>query len=601
VLITGKSQNLQLYSLLINSDASLFTNLKLHLLAILRVIVADVTSTAAITPPEGDDGGGDEDGNADPAVDLQAVVVAADNFKALPNSSSIDTIIQFFIYWLRLCPVDVINDAGTTVCTYFHRLLELYPLYTLNANGSNAAVTRIMTAFAEWSRENPALADQLKYYSDKAGKSLFLSGEGTPILYSDANAYSECVINDRSALPHLFESENVLQDFLHQVASLTPALLYHRLLADEGLVASKWREYMDNIRASAEQLKALSPAAVMCVFIDELNTGGCIGMLSEAFLSHSVDGNPLPDNIFFCGAVNPYRPSSAAVARVAMDSNFTASNVGEKRQEDEAEDYLAGVPYVVKPLPPSMDRLKMLYPTLSLEAEKCFVRDYVAMHIAMPAPPNGMSIEVWEKRLSKAAFIAMAVKLIVKAQDIVRSYHDHIPRVYMSIRNLIRAVHMLSWLLKFDVATENDPRDGSPKSLVNIFLPPAPDHDLSASVLDNFLADTQHRMRTALVMAVTTVYMLQLPSSGHVAAKRAKVDLRLGFLREITQTWRNDSWGSQDCSMTVDCWNGIIFSSWSHLWRYATIPRGKYFVFVLLWVISCLTLLLTQELRPLAH
>jgi hypothetical protein len=218
-----------------------------------------------------------------------------------------------------------------------------------------------------------------------------------------------------------------------------------------------------------------------------------------------------------------------------------------------------------------------VYPNLSLAAEKWFVRDYVAMHIAMPAPPNGANADAWEHTLVKSDFVDMVVKVIVKAQEIVRSYHDHIPRVYMSIRNLIRAVHMLSWLLQFDVATENDPRDGSPKSLVNIFLPPAPEHLYGASAFDNSLADTQHRMRTALVMAVTTVYMLQLPSSGHVAAKRAKVDLRLLFLREITQTWRECLWDGKVNSrvMTVESWNGIIVSSWRHLWSYATIPRGN--------------------------
>jgi hypothetical protein len=50
-----------------------------------------------------------------------------------------------------------------------------------------------------------------------------------------------------------------------------------------------------------ESALKLSGKAVVCVFIDELNTAGCLGMINEAFLSHSLDGISLPDNIFFCG------------------------------------------------------------------------------------------------------------------------------------------------------------------------------------------------------------------------------------------------------------------------------------------------------------
>jgi hypothetical protein len=42
--------------------------------------------------------------------------------------------------------------------------------------------------------------------------------------------------------------------------------------------------------------------------------------------------------------------------------------------------------------------------------------------------------------------------MITKAQELVRKYE--VPRVYMSIRNLIRCSQLLSWMITFTVPTE---------------------------------------------------------------------------------------------------------------------------------------------------
>ena len=45
------------------------------------------------------------------------------------------------------------------------------------------------------------------------------------------------------------------------------------------------------------------------IFLDEINTCNSLGLISEMICKHSCNGIPLPDNIVFIGACNPYRVS----------------------------------------------------------------------------------------------------------------------------------------------------------------------------------------------------------------------------------------------------------------------------------------------------
>jgi MoxR-like ATPase len=43
------------------------------------------------------------------------------------------------------------------------------------------------------------------------------------------------------------------------------------------------------------------------VFLDEINTCNCMGLICEMMTKHSCQGKALPKNIVFIGACNPYR------------------------------------------------------------------------------------------------------------------------------------------------------------------------------------------------------------------------------------------------------------------------------------------------------
>ena len=43
------------------------------------------------------------------------------------------------------------------------------------------------------------------------------------------------------------------------------------------------------------------------VFLDEINTCNCMGLICEMMTKHSCQGKELPKNIVFIAACNPYR------------------------------------------------------------------------------------------------------------------------------------------------------------------------------------------------------------------------------------------------------------------------------------------------------
>ena len=43
------------------------------------------------------------------------------------------------------------------------------------------------------------------------------------------------------------------------------------------------------------------------VFLDEINTCKSMGLISELMCKHTIQGEPLPSNIVFIAACNPYR------------------------------------------------------------------------------------------------------------------------------------------------------------------------------------------------------------------------------------------------------------------------------------------------------
>ncbi len=92
------------------------------------------------------------------------------------------------------------------------------------------------------------------------------------------------------------------------------------------------------------------------VFLDELNTCRNVCLTAEVLSGGTLDGEPLPDNIFFVAAVNPLRtPADAGVAPAA------GAGAGAAPQRNPntglAEDAMDKQEYIVYGLPPTVQSL----------------------------------------------------------------------------------------------------------------------------------------------------------------------------------------------------------------------------------------------------
>jgi hypothetical protein len=471
------------------------------------------------------------------------------------------------------------TTIGYAVCEYFDRLFCHYPLNREGFESSSAVAFKTMQRYVQIATSSPEDSGIMlgRQIADAAETASYLmmrpdriddndETDGSSVEGSedsgnsgddiDSTAVNEDTTKTAALVPRnapLFAVDADLCEFITRIVTAPPFSLYHRILADEGLTPIKWRSFLAGVVAASVRLLKLSPSTVICVFVDELNTAGCLGMVTEAFLSHCVDGVPLPRNIFFVGAINPLRGSSAPSG--TMD--FTKSNIG-KVEEDDTSDYLAMSPYIVRQLSPSMDNIKMHYPNLDQRGERYFLFEHLQQHICIPKPIN-TTAAVWEWEVHR--FIQDATRMITKAQELVRKYE--VPRVYMSIRNLIRCSQLLSWMITFTVPTERG-SDGNTYNPQNIFLPPQEGGTNNLQVM-------KEKMRRALIMAISVTYLFQLPSHGHMLAGKAKFDLRALFYRDITQNGSSLIQGRDVC---LKEWKDVIANSLTNLFSFANIPKG---------------------------
>lgn len=84
--------------------------------------------------------------------------------------------------------------------------------------------------------------------------------------------------------------------------------------------------------------------------MDEFNATSIMGMLKEAFVDHTIDGEEIPSNVLWVAAMNPY------------DSLKT---------------------FIVRPHPPSMDQLVIDFGTFKPDQEDPFIS--VLLHMRFVA------------------------------------------------------------------------------------------------------------------------------------------------------------------------------------------------------------------------
>ena len=99
------------------------------------------------------------------------------------------------------------------------------------------------------------------------------------------------------------------------------------------------------------------------VFLDEINTCNCLGLISELICKHSCNGIPLPNNIVFIGACNPYRSSKII--------NYDGLKFKNSKNQN------SNLVYTVNPLPYCLLNYVLNFGSLSDEDENKYIENII--------------------------------------------------------------------------------------------------------------------------------------------------------------------------------------------------------------------------------
>ena len=104
------------------------------------------------------------------------------------------------------------------------------------------------------------------------------------------------------------------------------------------------------------------------VFLDEINTCNSTGLICEMMTKHSCQGKPLPKNIFFIAACNPYRYKT-------KEEDNNALKIEDKDKKNENGN--SNLVYKVNPLPFSLLNFVFNFGRLTEDDEKSYIRNMV--------------------------------------------------------------------------------------------------------------------------------------------------------------------------------------------------------------------------------
>lgn len=262
------------------------------------------------------------------------------------------------------------------------------------------------------------------------------------------------------------------------------------LAVSDKVTPAIWRGYVAEVRKAAEVLRGLvrpkQEIPIVVAFIDELNTAPThvLAAIKECFVDRTFEGVPLPENIFWSGAINPpvihYHASDADAEGLPQvppparppQPQHVVDYTGVRNVND-TEDF------IVHALPPSLKLQILDFDTLSTQQE--------AQFLTTLARDQGFGVEGKDRheRCEQAL-----ISIIESSQEFVRE--KHLWRVHVSIRDMMRVLQLYRTLL----ASSNR----------QVFLPPLPPDVAPGSV-----AATETAHWSAVIVAVAMAYMLRLP------------------------------------------------------------------------------------------
>ena len=164
------------------------------------------------------------------------------------------------------------------------------------------------------------------------------------------------------------------------------------------------------------------------VFLDEINTCKSMGLISELMCKHSCQGKPLPSNIVFIAACNPYRQreikGNKENNQVGLDINFANQQkklLNDKEKQEIAKAKNNNLVYTVNPLPHSLLNFVFDFGSLTQKDEENYIRCIIKEAIEKIYYKNKENQKEDEKikKLKK-----LAGDMIIEAHNYIREFSD---------------------------------------------------------------------------------------------------------------------------------------------------------------------------------
>ena len=192
------------------------------------------------------------------------------------------------------------------------------------------------------------------------------------------------------------------KDIINFIKSIIPKA--EKLIEEQKIIKEKY----EKVGETYEERKLL-------VFFDELNTCKSMDLLSEIICKNSCQGTPLPKNIAFIGAANPYRKAKK-------------KNVGLKIFKDYNNYDETDLVYNVNPMPHSLLNYVLDFGSLSPNDEEKYIKKMI------------------NKEIKDNNFLDIAKELIIKAQNFIR---DSLGISSVSLREVERFIIFYKFFLNY--------------------------------------------------------------------------------------------------------------------------------------------------------
>ena len=178
-------------------------------------------------------------------------------------------------------------------------------------------------------------------------------------------------------------------------------------------------------REKRKKMNLLFEEEKIWVFLDEINTCKSMGLISELMCKHTCQGEPIPSNIVFIGACNPYRKRESKdkqVEKIGLDINLANKEkkfLNDKEKEELERAKRSNLVYTVNPLPHSLLNFVFNFGSLTPNDEKKYIRSIIKESLE--------NVFSKQNRLSQQDIKLNKIKKL--AGDMVISAHEFIKEI----------------------------------------------------------------------------------------------------------------------------------------------------------------------------